>query len=134
MKKIGIINAPISTVISHLGHSDTIAVVDAGFPIPKATQRIDLALKRGTPGFIETLEVILEEMYVEKAYIANEIMTYSPNVYEQITKLLPGIPFEMIPHVDIKKYSEFSHAVIRTGEFTPYSNIILVSGAWGFKL
>jgi len=134
MKKIGIINAPLSTVISHLGHMDTLTVVDAGFPIPMTTERIDLALKRGTPGFIETLEVVLEEMFVEKAYVADEIMTYSSKMYEQITKLLPDIPFEMIPHADLKKLSESTHAVIRTGEFTPYSNIILVAGAWGFKL
>lgn len=134
MKKIGIINAPLSTVISHLGHMDTLAVVDAGFPIPMTTERIDLALKRGTPGLIETLEVVLEEMYVEKAYLANEILTHSPQIYEQIQKILPGIPIEMIPHVDFKKASANAHAVVRTGEFTPYSNIILVAGAWGFNV
>ncbi len=133
MKKNGIINAPISTVISHLGHTDTLAVVDAGFPIPRTTQRIDLALKRGTPGFIETLEVILEEMCVEKAYLANETLTTSPHIYEQIKKLLPDIPFEMMSHEDLKKRSETTHAVVRTGEFTPYANIILVAGVWGFK-
>ena len=56
MKKIGIINGPISAVIAHLEHTDTLTVADAGLPTPATTQRIDLALKPGTPGFLETLE------------------------------------------------------------------------------
>ncbi len=134
MKKIGLINAPISSAISYLGHNDTLTIVDAGFPIPPSTQRIDIALKKGVPGFIQTLEVVLEEMYVEKAYLANEIITHSPHVYAQIQKLLPSISFEMISHVELKRRSEVTRAVIRTGEFTPYSNIILVAGAWGFNV
>lgn len=47
MKKIGIINAPIASVIAHLEHSDMLTVADAGLPTPATTQRIDLALKIG---------------------------------------------------------------------------------------
>ena len=50
MKKIGILNQPISSVIAGLGHTDTLVVADAGLPIPQETQRIDLALVEGIPG------------------------------------------------------------------------------------
>ena len=43
MKKIGIINAPISAVIAELGHLDMLSIADAGLPIPQEIQRIDLA-------------------------------------------------------------------------------------------
>lgn len=134
MKKTGIINAPISTVIAHLGHSDMLAVADAGLPIPDTTQRIDLALKPGIPGFLETLEVVLTEMFVEKAYVSEDISTKSPHIYAGIQKLLGDVPIEALPHEDFKKLSGSTKAIIRSAEFTPFANVILVAGAWGFKL
>lgn len=134
MKKTGIINAQISSVIAHLAHTDMLTVADAGLPIPVTTQRIDLALKPGVPGFLETLEVVLSEMYVEKAYVSEDIIAKSPNIYEGICKLLGDVPVEAIPHSEFKKLTGSTKAVIRTGEFTPFANVILVAGAWGFKL
>lgn len=134
MKKTGIINAQISSVIAHLAHTDMLTVADAGLPIPVTTQRIDLALKPGVPGFLETLEVVLSEMYVEKAYVSEDIIAKSPNIYEGICKLLGDVPVEAIPHSEFKKLTGSSKAVIRTGEFTPFANVILVAGAWGFGL
>lgn len=134
MKKIGIINAPTASVIAHLEHSDMLTVADAGLPIPVTTQRIDLALKPGIPSFLETLEVVLEEMYVEKAFVSNDILTVSPHIYAGIQKLLGNIPIEALPHNEFKKLSGTSKAIIRTGEFTPFANVILVAGAWGFNI
>lgn len=134
MKKIGIINAPISTVIAHLEHTDMLTIADSGLPIPSSTQRIDLALKPGVPGFLETLDVVLTEMFVEKAFVSEDILTVSPQIYSDIQKRLPDIPIETMPHIEFKKLTGSSKAVIRTAEFTPFSNIILVAGAWGFRL
>ena len=103
MKKTGIINAPISSVIAHLEHTDMVTVADAGLPVPATTQRIDMALKAGVPGFLETLEVVLTEMYVEKAYVAEEILVKSPHIYEGIKKLLGNVPVESMPHSEFKK-------------------------------
>jgi D-ribose pyranase len=134
MKKIGIINAPISNVIAHLEHMDMLTVGDAGLPVPTGIERIDLALKPGTPGFLETLEVVLTEMFVEKAFVSEDILEKSPHIYEGIQKLLGDVPIVTMPHLEFKKLTVSTKAVIRTGEFTPFSNVILVAGAWGFKL
>ena len=134
MKKIGIINASISTVIAHLEHSDMLTVADAGLPIPASVQRIDLALKPGVPGFLETLEVVLTEMFVEKAYVSEDILTKSPHIHSGIKKLLGDVPIATLPHHDFKQLSGSTKAIIRTAEFTPFANIILVAGAWGFEL
>ncbi|PKO05732.1 MAG: D-ribose pyranase [Chloroflexi bacterium HGW-Chloroflexi-3] len=134
MKKIGIINAPIASVIAHLEHSDMLTIADAGLPTPATTQRIDLALKPGIPGFLETLEVVLSEMYVEKAYVSDDILTTSPHIYTGIQKLLGDVPIETLQHVEFKNLSGSTKAIIRTGEFTPFANVILVAGAWGFNI
>jgi D-ribose pyranase len=134
MKKGKLINQPISNLIASLGHTDEIVIADAGLPIPKETQRIDLALARGIPSFEDTLRTILEEMCVEKAYVSKEIVEYSPQILELIQDALDNVPVEQIPHPDFKERTGRSKAVIRTGEFTPYANVILVSGPWGFDL
>jgi D-ribose pyranase len=132
MKKTGIINGPTSAVIAHLEHTDMLTVADAGLPTPASTQRIDLALKPGVPGFLETLEVVLEEMYVERAYVSEEILRVSPHIYRGIQELLGDVPIETRPHVELKQMSAAGKAIIRTGEYTPYANVVLVAGAWGF--
>jgi D-ribose pyranase len=128
VKKIGILNQPISSVIAGMGHTDTLVVADAGLPIPQETQRIDLALVEGIPGFLDTLRVVLTEMQVERAVVAEEMLEASPGVYEAIKRLLCDVAIETVPHSAFKERTRSAHAVIRTGEFTPYANIILVAG------
>jgi D-ribose pyranase len=111
-----------------------LTVADAGLPTPATAQRIDLALKPGTPGFLETLEVVLSEMYVEKAYVSEDILTTSPHIYTGIQTLLGNVPIEALPHIEFKKLSGVTKAIIRTGEYTPFANVILVAGAWGFNI
>jgi len=91
-------------------------------------------LKPGIPGFLETLEVVLTEMFVEKAYVSDDILTISPHIYAGVQKLLGEIPIETLPHSEFKKLTGSTKAIIRTAEFTPFANVILVAGAWGFKL
>lgn len=128
MKKTGVINAPLAAVIAELGHRDMITIADAGLPIPKSVNRIDLALKQGVPGFIETLQVVLTEMQVEKIILAEEIKQHNPGVLGEIEELMGQVPIDFVPHEDFKEITKESRAIIRTGEFTPYANLILVSG------
>lgn len=128
MKRSGVLNQPISTVIAGMGHLDTLVIADAGLPIPWETNRIDLALKKGVPGFLETLEVVLDELKVETAIVAEEIYSASPKMAEKIEKLLKEVPIKKIPHEEYKKLTKNAKAVVRTGEFTPYANIILIAG------
>jgi D-ribose pyranase len=128
MKKKGVINALISAVIAELGHMDTLTIADAGLPIPKGVYRIDLALIKGIPGFIDTLRVVLTEMRVEKVIIADEMKQISPGILTEVQRLIGDIPVDFVPHQQFKDLTKSSRAIIRTGEFTPYANIILVSG------
>lgn len=128
MKKIGTLNQPLSAVLAGLGHMDQLVVADAGLPIPEGTARIDLALKAGVPSFWDALEVILEEIQVESALVAEEMVSTSPQVYSQLLEMLPDVPIERVPHESFKNLTASARAVVRTGEFTPYANIILKAG------
>jgi D-ribose pyranase len=128
MKKTGILNKDISDAVASLGHQDTLVIADAGLPIPVETRRIDLALTEGIPSFLDTLRVVLTEMQVERAIVADEIIEASPNVYQALKELLGDVPIETLTHRIFKEQTRSARAVIRTGEFTPYANVILVSG------
>jgi D-ribose pyranase len=128
MKKIGTLNSEITSVISRLGHTDTIVIGDCGLPIPSHVQRIDLALKRGTPTFIETLETVLEEMKVEAFWLAKEIKDTNTRIEEEILNLISDASVTYLSHDEFKELTKNAKAVIRTGEDSPYANIILQSG------
>lgn len=128
MKKTGVLNQPISSVIAGLGHMDTLVIADAGLPIPPETQRIDLALTEDIPSFLDTLRVVLMEMQVEQAIVAEEMLDASPQVYEAIKEMLGDVPIETVTHLIFKEQTRSARAVIRTGEFTPYANVILTAG------
>lgn len=128
MKKIGIINSEISRLISELGHTDKIVIADAGLPIPPQVKRIDLALKKGVPSFIETVETVLQEMCVESAYLAQEMGLASASTKESLLAILPGVQIKSITHEELKALTQQAKAVIRTGEFTSYANVVLEAG------
>ena len=130
MKKQGILNSDISRVLSYMGHTDCIAVGDCGLPIPDEVERIDLALEFGVPSFMDVLRVITKDMKVEKIVLAEEISEQNPKVLGEIKELFAGQELEtvFVSHTELKKQTRECKAVIRTGETTPYANIILQSG------
>ncbi len=132
MKKTGLLNSHISHVISTMGHTDMLTIGDCGLPIPEGTGRIDLALVQGVPTFIQTVNAVLSELQVEEAIIAEEIHENNPNVHAQLMDILkasnPGITIKTVSHDKFKGLTGDSKAVVRTGECTPYANVILKSG------
>ncbi|TCZ80834.1 D-ribose pyranase [Paenibacillus albiflavus] len=127
MKRNGVLNSHISQVLSQLGHTDSIVIADCGLPIPRNMERIDLALELGKPSFMDTLKVILSDMKVEAAIIAEEMLDNNPVMYEELRAIF-GDSLQLVSHSELKQRSSDSHAVIRTGEATPFANIILYSG------
>jgi D-ribose pyranase len=128
MKKTGLLNQPLSAVIAGMGHTDSLVIADAGLPIPAFVERIDLAVADGIPGFMQVLRATLGELQVEHAVLADEIKDRSPALHAQILEALGAIPVSYVPHEDFKALTGEAAAVVRTGEFTPYANIILFSG------
>ncbi|AZN42829.1 D-ribose pyranase [Paenibacillus albus] len=130
MKKSPLLHPELSKLIAELGHLDELVICDSGYPIPAEMKRIDLALTQGIPGFIETLQVVLNELCVQEIIIAEEMIEKSPALYNQMIALTgTELPIHEMPHQDFKAHVKAgARAVIRTGEFTPYANVSLVCG------
>ncbi|PFV49445.1 D-ribose pyranase, partial [Bacillus cereus] len=66
MKKHGVLNSEIASILALLGHTDTIVIADCGLPIPDGVKRIDLAVEIGKPSFLDVLQVVADDMAIEK--------------------------------------------------------------------
>ena len=101
-------------------------------PSPLESRRIDLAIESGYPSFIRTLDAILTELMVEEIVVATEIHAHNQTVFDQMMGLFENHSMAPkvteISHEEFKKQTCDSQAVVRTGECTPYANVILKSG------
>ena len=127
MKKSGILNSDISRVLSYMRHTDTICISDCGLPCPDETELIDVSLEKGVPDFVRVLKAVVNDMSVEKIFLAEEIRVKNPAVLKEIQTLLPGVRTDFMPHEEFKKKLLSCKAVVRSGEASPYANIILQS-------
>ena len=130
MKKGALLNSRASAVIAQMGHTQQLVIGDCGLPIPAGVERIDLAVRLGMPAFSDVLYTVLEELAVEKVFLAAEIQTQNRGLYEELLAYFTerSIPVVLIPHEQFKVQTQGAQAVIRTGECHPYANIILQSG------
>ena len=128
MKKTTLLNQALSEVIAGMGHGDMIVIGDYGLPCPPGVRRIDLALRPGTPPFLETVETILTELQVESACVAQETHEKNPTVAAGLGRLLENVAVTPVTHDELKRMSARAVALVRTGECSPYANLILVAG------
>ena len=130
MKKHGILNAQLARIVASMGHGDRLVIGDGGLPVPHGCERVDLALTTHIPRFLDTLRVVLEELEVESAIVADEMETHSADVREAVQALLPDVELRSVPHETFKQlmHDAATVACVRTGEATPYANIMLVAG------
>ncbi|PIJ48320.1 D-ribose pyranase [Erwinia sp. OLTSP20] len=136
MKKGSLLQSDICALIARLGHTDTLLVADAGFPIPDGPQRIDLALTQGVPSFLQVIEQVTSEMQVERVTLAEEVCQHNALMHRQLMAAIDAlqqrqgntIAIDYVSHQNLKQLSRQSRGVVRSGECTPYSNILLHAG------
>lgn len=131
MQKGGMLNSAVAKVLADLGHTDTIVIADCGLPVPDGVPKIDLALKPGTPSFVEVLEEVAKNMVIEKVEIAAEMKEKNPDVYKAMKELFTAEQWIADEnHEAFKIATKKAKCVIRTGEITPFANVILHSNVF----
>ncbi|AVG17911.1 MULTISPECIES: D-ribose pyranase [Chromobacteriaceae] len=129
MKKHGHLNRDIARILASMGHTDSLVIADCGLPIPPGVECVDLSLRLGQPGFIETLDSVLADFQCERAVFAIECRQHNPAVQDRAERMAKdGAALDFVSHEEFKQRCLAARAVIRTGECTPYANVILHSG------
>jgi D-ribose pyranase len=130
MKEIGLVNYELSDVITRLGHRDELLVCDAGYAIPSGIRVVDLSLAKDKPTVNELLQELHKFFSVEKLIFADETKAVSPSKFNAIVALFDEqTTVQTMPLAEFQSKSRMVKAAVRTGDFTAYSNVILVSGA-----
>lgn len=125
MKKQGILNRELAGIFAKMGHTDQLVIADCGLPIPDGVRCIDLSYTLGKPTFLDIVEAVTTDFQVEKAIVATELPKHNHSVHQELDN-----KFELtyISHEELKEVSKQAKVIIRTGEATPYANIVLQSG------
>ena len=128
MKKTGILNHRLAEVIARMGHTQRLVIADAGLPVPPDVERIDLAVSAELPAAIDVVRAIASELQVEAMIVADELEEGNPTLATEFRDIFPLADCTSVPHDTFKQLTESAIAIVRTGECTPYANLILVSG------
>lgn len=128
MKKDGLLNAELISEIAAIGHTQYIVISDVGLPVPKGVKVIDLALSPGVPSFAQVLEAVDGELVSESYILAEEIREKNAGLEAHITGQMGARPVSYISHEELKKLTREAQVIVRTGETSPYANIVLVAG------
>ena len=128
MKKRGLLQHALAATIASMGHTDLLVIADAGLPVPPGVPCIDLAVRCGLPRMLDVTEAIADELQVEEIVVADELLAHEEALPAALRQLFPAARFCHVSHDELKRLSAGARAVVRTGECTPYHNVILTSG------
>jgi D-ribose pyranase len=128
MRADGIINAQLARVLAELRHTDLLVISDSGLPVARGgPEVVDLAVVYGVPSFEAVLRAVTGEIVVEAATAAAEITEANPAGLALLEETL-DCELELVAHEDFKARTARARAVVRTGEATPYANVLLRCG------
>lgn len=129
MLKTGILNPAILSLIARVRHTNMLVIADRGFPYWPEIETIDISLVDGLPTVNQVLQALLPAVDLGKAYMAAQFKDVNPApVIEERRKVLGNIELNFEDHeAAFKKRIPTAIGLIRTGDTTHYSNIILVS-------
>jgi D-ribose pyranase len=129
MKRHGHLNRDVSRVLARMGHTDSLVIADCGLPVPDGIECIDLSIAPGEPAFTRVLDSVLADFKVERAVFATEAKERNPSVAARAARLSgEQVQVHFVTHEALKQLTQQARAVIRTGEATPYANVLLYSG------
>jgi D-ribose pyranase len=129
MKKGGILNPAICSLLAELGQSDELLIVDAAYPLPTDGHVIDLTLTPGIPRLLDVLRAVTEELVIDTIAVPAEIKEFSPRIYQEILKIVGETDVDEVPFHEFKEQALEVKGIIRSAEFSPYASVRIVAGS-----
>lgn len=124
-----LLNPSLAFIVRNLGHTDMICISDMGFPMPELQYNLDLAVKPGVPSVPDVLDALSTDFSWDRIIVAREANTAVPERIEELRQMCPNATIEAVEsHVEFKHVAAACKAGIRTGDPTPFGNVILVCG------
>ncbi len=128
MLKAGILNPQISSLLARVRHTNSLVIADRGFPLWPDVETIDISLVDDVPTVLDVVRAVRANWDAGKAWMAEEFR-HSNDAAKQaaFAAVLEGIGVSYVPHADLKRRVPAAVGLIRTGDATPFGNVILES-------
>ena len=129
MLKTGIVNPHVLSLLARVRHTNWLVIADRGFPFWPQIETVDLSLVDDVPTVVQVLAAIRPNFVIGQAWMAQEFLKHNgPDKRRAFDEVLAGVSISYEPHVQFKRRVPQAIGLIRTGEATLYSNVILESG------
>lgn len=123
-----ILHPQLAKSLAECGHTDIILVTDAGFPIPKDANRIDLGYYAGQADVLDILKMLRKEVFVEEVAFDPAVKTCHPALYKELQEIYTGsgAVFKSCLHeVLVEEVAPKAKVIIRSGSLNAWANIAL---------
>jgi len=128
MLKTGILNPHINSLLSRIRHTNTIVIADRSFPFWPQIETVDISLVDDIPKVLDVFRAIQANFVIGHVFQAEEFLQVnSAETVRAFTEALANVPVTREPHTAFKKRVPSAIGLIRTGDTTPYANLILES-------
>jgi D-ribose pyranase len=124
----GILNPAINSLLSRVRHTNLLVIADRGLPFWPHIETVDISLVDDIPRVMDVLLAIKSNFSIGRVYAAQQFLGMNtPATISALDDALLGIPITFESHDDLKKRIPGAIGLIRTGDTTQYSNLILES-------
>jgi len=128
MLKSGILNPHVLNLLARIRHTNTLVISDWAFPFWPQIETVDISLTHGIPTVLDVLSLIKPVFQIGRIWQAEEFLTHNtPETLAKFSSLFGDIPLTREAHLDFKKRVPLAIGLIRTGDATPYGNVIIES-------
>ena len=131
MIQTGILNPHVLDLIARVRHTNTLVISDWAFPFWPEIETVDISLTHNIPTVLDVLDLLKQNYKIGKIWQAEEFI--ATNTEDKIKAFdtsfaeIPDVQVTRLGHNDLKKMVPQAIGLIRTGDATPYGNIILES-------
>ncbi|MGE3309479.1 MAG: RbsD/FucU domain-containing protein [Limisphaerales bacterium] len=125
----GLLNPQVLSLVARVRHTNTLVIADWAFPSWPGVETVDLSLVAGVPTVLQVLDALIPIWKCDIAHMAGEFRDHNTAAtVGAFQAAMRGAPIAFEPHIELKRRVPSAIGLIRTGDATVYSNIILVSG------
>jgi D-ribose pyranase len=128
MLQTGILNPHVLELVARIRHTNTLVIADWAFPFWREIETVDISLTQGIPTVLDVLDLLTPVFKIGRIWQAEEFVACNtPEIVAKFAKSFGDIPLKREAHVDFKKRVPHAIGLIRTGDPTPYGNVIIES-------
>jgi D-ribose pyranase len=121
-----LLNPDVAALIRRVNHTQMLLLADRGFPVPPLSTVIDLSLTADIPTIPQVLQAIGPDLPADRLILAEEQRVASPTRWQEHHSY--PVRVEAVPHLEFKRLARHAVGCIRTGDSTPYGNVLIVGG------